>query len=286
MTAVVVLGAGGMLGHDLMEVLSAGSVRGYVRAEVDITNRVQVLGAIDGAHTVINAAAYTRVDDAESEEDVAFQVNAVGAGVVASACSELGSRLIHVSTDYVFDGQAAVPYQEDHARNPQTAYGRTKAAGEEQVLANNADNSIIIRTAWLYGEHGPNFVATMLSLAKNRDTVSVVTDQVGQPTWSRDLAHMIRVLVDSPITRGIFHGTNAGEASWWDFARTIFTSAGLDLDRVVPTTSEAFVRPAQRPAWSVLGHKQWAAHGLPAPRAWAEAFDEAWTDVFSGKAVA
>jgi dTDP-4-dehydrorhamnose reductase len=189
-----------------------------------------------------------------------------------------------VSTDYVFGGEATVPYPEDYPRNPQSAYGRTKAAGEERVLSAHPDKSIIIRTAWLYGEHGPNFVSTILSLAASRDSVSVVTDQVGQPTWSKDLARMIANLAYSSVRSGVFHGTNSGQASWWEFARAIYTHAGLDPERVIPTNSAEFVRPAPRPAWSVLGHHEWSTHNLPEPRSWQEAFDEAWSEVFSQRA--
>ena len=283
MNSLAVLGAGGMLGQDLMEVLAPHNPRGLTRADVDVTSSRQVRDALQGVRTVINAAAYTRVDAAESNEDTAFQVNAVGARIVAEACKELGARLIHVSTDYVFGGDSTVPYPEDHPLSPRSAYGRTKAAGERRVLSSHPDQSIIIRTAWLYGEHGPNFVSTMLSLARKQDSVSVVTDQVGQPTWSKDLARMIAALADSSVASGIFHGTNSGQASWWEFARTIFTHAGFDPERGLPTTSAEFVREAPRPAWSVLGHQEWSAHSLPEPRSWHEAFAEAWSEVFSEK---
>jgi len=284
MNSLVVLGAGGMLGQDLMEVLAPHNPRGLTRNDIDITSPHQVGEAIHGVDIVINAAAYTHVDAAESDEDTAFQVNAVGAEIVADACRKVGARLIHVSTDYVFGGEATVPYPEDHPRNPQSAYGRTKAAGEERVLSAHPDKSIIIRTAWLYGEHGPNFVSTILSLAASRDSVSVVTDQVGQPTWSKDLARMIANLAYSSVRSGVFHGTNSGQASWWEFARAIYTHAGLDPERVLPTNSAEFVRPAPRPAWSVLGHHEWSTHNLPEPRSWQEAFDEAWSEVFSQRA--
>jgi dTDP-4-dehydrorhamnose reductase len=281
MSTIAVLGSKGMLGHDLMSVLKGHSVVGFSRSDLNITAPEAVIKALSGFETVINAAAYTKVDDAETHPKEAFAVNAEGARHIARACHEHGSRLIHVSTDYVFDGTARKPYAEDHPRNPQSVYGMSKAAGEEGVLEANPDHTIIVRTAWLYGEYGPNFVATMLNLAAHNDTVSVVTDQIGQPTWSRDLALMITSIVDSDVRGGIFHGTNAGQESWWDFARVVFEKAGLDPARVLPTTSAQFVRPAPRPAWSVLDHSQWAKNGLPEPRRWEEAFAEAWDVVFS-----
>lgn len=282
MSSIAVLGAPGMLGHDLVDVLSVHhDVTGFSKDELDITDKKTLEDRLPGFDTVINAAAYTKVDDAETHESLAFAINAVGAGNVAEVCARRNLRLVHISTDYVFDGTSTVPYDENHPLNPQSAYGRSKAQGEREVLGRNPSRSLIVRTAWLYGEHGPNFVTTMLKLAAERDTVSVVTDQIGQPTWSKDLATMVLSLVDSPLQSGIFHGTNAGHTSWFDFAKVIFETAGLDPARVLPTTSADFQRPAPRPAWSVLGHDAWRDHGFQAPRPWHEAFREAWTAVFA-----
>lgn len=281
MSRIAVLGAQGMLGRDLMSILEDYDVTGFSKSHLDITNEQAVRESLAGFDTVINAAAYTKVDDAETREELALAINGAGAGNIARVCKELGARLIHVSTDYVFDGDATTPYPEDAPRAPRSVYGKSKTAGEEAVLAEHPDDSVIIRTAWLYGEHGQNFVSTMLRLGAEHDTVSVVTDQVGQPTWSRDLARMISSLVDSPVRSGVFHGTNSGKASWWDFARAIFEHAGWNPERVHPTRSAEFIRPAPRPTWSVLGHEQWQANGLPTPRGWQEAFDEAWTEVFA-----
>jgi dTDP-4-dehydrorhamnose reductase len=279
MTRIAVIGAGGMLGTDLMSVLAPSGPTGFTKSELDITDAVAVTEALVGFDVIVNAAAYTKVDDAESHSDLAFAVNAKGPLNIAKACATHGQRLIHVSTDYVFDGTATTPYTEDHPTKPRSVYGASKAEGEKNVRSVLPDSSIIVRTAWLYGHGGPNFVATMLKLAESRDTVSVVTDQIGQPTWSRDLAGMIASLIDSPVRSGIFHGTNGGHASWYDFAQAIFSAAGLDPQRVLPTTSESFVRPAPRPAWSVLGHDEWDRHGLPMPRHWREAFQDAWDSV-------
>lgn len=269
MTRYLVTGAGGMLGADLQQVLRGREVTALTRGDLDITDAGAVRDAIAGHEVVINSAAYTNVDAAESDEAAAFAVNATGAGNVANAAAAVGARLVHISTDYVFDGAGSHPYAENTARAPLGEYGRTKAAGEELVLQH--PDVYLVRTAWLYGEHGPNFARTMLRLAAERDTVSVVTDQIGQPTWSRDLAQMIVGLLDAETPFGIYHGTNSGEASWYEFARAIFEESGLDPDRVQPTDSSSFVRPAPRPAYSVLGHGAWAAAGLPAPRPWRDA---------------
>lgn len=269
MTRYLVTGAGGMLGHDLLRILADRDVTPLTRADLDVTDAGAVRDAVTGHDVVINAAAYTAVDDAESHEADAFAVNATGAGNLADAAAEHGARLVHVSTDYVFDGTATTPYAEHAPRDPLGAYGRTKAAGEELVLRH--PSSTVVRTAWLYGADGANFARTMRRLADERDTVSVVTDQVGQPTWSRDLAAAIVGLLDADAPAGIYHGTNAGSASWFEFARAIFEDSGLDPARVLPTDSAAFVRPAPRPSYSVLGHDAWASAGLPAPRPWREA---------------
>jgi dTDP-4-dehydrorhamnose reductase len=273
MTRYLVTGAGGMLAADLVRVLEGRQVTALGRRDLDITDAAAVREAVVGHDVVINTAAFTNVDAAESDKQTAFAVNATGAGNVADAAAAVGARLVHVSTDYVFDGTGTRPYAEDSPRAPLGAYGRSKAAGEE--LVQRHPGVYLVRTAWLYGEHGSNFARTMLRLAGERDTVSVVTDQVGQPTWSRDLAAAIVALVDAEAPFGIYHGTNAGEASWFDFARAIFEESGLDPERVKPTDSSSFTRPAPRPAYSVLSHAAWATARLPAPRPWRDALHTA-----------
>jgi len=286
MTRILLTGAGGMLGHDLQAVLADYDLTAMSRADLDITDQEAVNQAVAGHDVVVNAAAYTQVDQAETEPDEAMRINAEGPAALARACGSNHVRLIHVSTDYVFDGSANTPYPEDTPRNPQSVYGRTKAASEEALEEIYPEGSLIIRTAWLYGTYGTHFPGTMLKLSKTHDTLSVVTDQVGQPTWSRDLARMIRTLIESDIRSGIFHGTNSGRTSWCDFAKEVFRLAGLDPERIKPTTSDAFVRPAPRPAWSVLGHDAWSDAGLETPRPWQEALQEAFPEVFPGFAVA
>jgi len=281
MTKILLTGSQGMLGCDLTEVLAGHELTAAPRSSLDITDFEQVREAVAGIDVVVNAAAYTDVDGAESHSELAFSINAEGPRNLARACREHGARLIQVSTDYVFDGAASQRYAENAPRNPVSIYGRSKAAGEEAVLEEHSEGSLIVRTAWLYGEHGSSFPATMLKLAGARDTIEVVTDQVGQPTWTMDLARQIRLLIEHGVGRGIFHGTNSGQTSWFDFARSIFLHAGLDPERIQPTTSEAFPRPAARPHWSVLGHDAWAEVGIDAPRNWQEALDEAFPRCFS-----
>jgi len=274
---VLVTGGGGMLGQDLAQALEGRDATILARAQLDITDPAAVDAAVEGHDVVVNAAAYTRVDDAESDEAAALAINGTGAGNLAAAAARHGATIIQVSTDYVFDGSATSPYDEDAPIAPRSAYGRTKAEGERLVALENPDRHIIVRTAWLYGAGGPNFARTMLRLAKDHETVSVVTDQVGQPSWTADVAASIVRLIDADIERGIFHATNAGSASKFDFARAVFEVAGLDPSRVHPTDSAAFVLPAPRPAYSVLGHGTWAAAGLAPLRDWREALEAAAT---------
>jgi dTDP-4-dehydrorhamnose reductase len=251
----VVTGAGGMLGADVVDVLRASGqdVVGLTRSEVDVRDPAACLAAVAGADAVVNAAAWTDVDGAESDEGGAFAVNAVGAANVARACSAHSAVLVHVSTDYVFDGAGTSPYPVDAPLDPLNAYGRTKAAGEWAVRA-ECRGAHVVRTAWLYGERGSSFVRTMLRLAAERETVEVVDDQRGQPTWTRDLAAYVRDLVLDGAPAGVHHGTSTGDATWCDLARETFRLAGLDPARVRPTTSDSYRRPAARPTYSVLAN--------------------------------
>lgn len=271
----LITGASGMLGRDLQAVLTGRDVTALGRADLDVTDAAAVTAAVRGHDVVLNCAAYTKVDDAETHEDEAYAANAVGPGNLASASAELGARLVTISTDYVFDGKATTPYAEDRPRDPINAYGRTKAAGEELALERHPGGTFVVRTAWLYGEHGPNFARTMLQLAGSKDTWSVVDDQLGQPTWTADLAAQIVELLDTGAPGGIYHGTNSGQATWFEFARAVLEASGLDPDRITPTDSGAFVRPAPRPSYSVLGHDAWAAAGIAEMRPWREALEAA-----------
>lgn len=268
---VLVTGANGMLGRDLQEALGGHEVTALGRADLDVTDPEAVDAAVSEHDAVVNCAAYTKVDDAEAHEAEAYAVNATGPANLAAACARRGARLVTISTDYVFDGTATSPYEEDRPRDPLNAYGRTKAAGEELALQRHPGGTYVVRTAWLYGAHGPNFARTMLQLAASRDTWSVVDDQVGQPTWTADLAAQIVRLLESEAPAGVYHGTNSGEATWYEFARAVLEEAGLDPERIQPTDSSAFVRPAPRPAYSVLAHGGWARAGLAPMRPWREA---------------
>lgn len=274
----LILGGAGQLGRDLVDVLSDVPCVALDLPEVDITDVESVRVALRDAvpDVVVNTAAFTAVDAAETDEDTAERVNGVAPGIVAKACAEQqGTIMVQISTDYVFAGDAAEPYPEDAAPAPRSAYGRTKLHGEQAVRAALPERSYVVRTAWLYGAHGANFVKTMLRLERERDVVDVVADQVGQPTWSHDLARHLRLLVEANAPFGTYHGTNSGVTSWFEFTREIFRRCGADPERVQPVTTEAFPRPAPRPAYSVLGHEAWARAGLPAMRPWQEALAEA-----------
>ena len=275
MTRYLITGASGQLGRDLQTALEGREVTALGRADLDVTDLDAVRAAAAGHDVIINASAYTKVDAAETDEEAAFAVNAVGPHNLAIAASECGAKLVTISTDYVFDGSATTPYAENTPRGAISAYGRTKGEGERLALEAHPDGTYIVRTAWLYGAGGPNFAKTMVKLAGSHDTVSVVDDQRGQPTWTGDLAAQIVALVDADAPAGIYHGTNSGETTWFDFAKAIYVEAGLDPERVLPTTSADFVRPAPRPSYSVLGHDGWAAAGLAPMRDWREALSDA-----------
>ena len=251
----VVVGSAGMLGSDLMRELALRGypARGLARATLDVTDPDACEREVAGADVVINCAAWTAVDEAETREDDAHAVNSRGAKNLARACSTRGARLVHLSTDYVFDGAAHAPYAEGADPSPASAYGRTKAAGECEVLSESPDN-LVVRTAWLYGAGGPCFPRTIAHIAADRERIDVVEDQLGQPTWTRDVADLIIRLSEADAPGGIYHATSQGQASWFEFAQAVVAAAGIDPAMVHPTSSAAFARAAPRPAYSVLGH--------------------------------
>jgi dTDP-4-dehydrorhamnose reductase len=282
-TAWLVTGATGQLGTDLQAVLAQRAVEhpddtvtALGRAELDLTDESQVrsrvrqwLDGATGRPVLLNAAAYTAVDAAEDDEPTAQLVNGEAPGWLAQELGghrERQGRLVHVSTDYVFAGDASTPYGTDDEPAPRTAYGRTKLAGERAVAAAGGD-AVVVRTAWVYAAHGSNFVRTMLRLQAERDTVSVVDDQTGSPTWSLDLATGLVQAALSPA-RGVLHATNTGATTWHGLAQLVFALTGADPARVLPTTTDAFPRPAPRPAYSVLDPASWTAAGLPALPPW------------------
>ena len=279
---VLVTGSNGMLATDLVDSLRDAGVTDLLlvdRDQLDICDASAVDKTVADVDVVINCAAYTAVDAAEEDEGTAFEINATGAGNLAEACARHGARLVHISTDYVFAGDASEPYSEDAEPNPAGAYGRTKAAGEQAVRASGAD-ALVVRTAWLYGRGGPCFPKTIARLVSERGSISVVDDQIGQPTWTRDVSAFIVRLLEADAPAGIYHATSAGKCSWFDFATAIIASAGLS-GAVEPTTSDKFPRPAPRPAWSVLGHDAHEALGIAGIGPWDERWQTASAEVLA-----
>lgn len=273
-----VLGHAGMLGQDFMSALAAQQVTGFDRAEFDITNIDSVKSVLTGFNVVVNCAAWTAVDEAEEKEAAALAVNGDGPKNVAIVCKEIGAKLVHISTDYVFSGDAEIPYRENAEVGPKSAYGRTKLAGEVAVREYLPHDNFIVRTAWLYGEHGPNFIKTMINLEKSRETISVVNDQIGQPTWTKDLVTQVITMISTDVPSGTYHATSSGQTSWFGLTQRIFEMIGADPNRVLPTTTESFPRPAPRPAFSVLGHDKWNSVGMNPIRVWDEALAAAFED--------
>ncbi|HEY0119818.1 MAG TPA: dTDP-4-dehydrorhamnose reductase [Cellulomonas sp.] len=279
----LVTGAKGMLGQDLVALLGdrGHDVVGIDREEADITDPSSVAGLVDGFDLVANCAAYTAVDAAEAEESTAFGVNSVGPALLARAARAAGARMVQISTDYVFAGNATEPYGESAPIAPRSAYGRTKAAGEWAVRAEAPDH-LIVRTAWLYGAHGACFPKTIARVARERGHLDVVADQVGQPTWTADLAQLVLRLVESGAPAGIYHGTSSGRTSWFEFARAVVSAAGMDPAMVRATASTESDRPARRPAFSVLGHDGLVDVGVAPIGAWGERWELAASSVLAG----
>ncbi|MEU2245680.1 dTDP-4-dehydrorhamnose reductase [Streptomyces sp. NPDC019224] len=280
-----------MLGRDLTTALAREGVTVVAadRAALDIADPARVRAAFAAYRpaVVVNCAAWTAVDDAESQEEAALRVNGTGPAVLADACRAHGGVLLHVSTDYVFAGDADRPYPEDAPTAPRSAYGRTKLAGERAVLETLPETGHVVRTAWLYGAGGANFVRTMIKLEAVKDTLDVVDDQRGQPTWTADLAGLLvrlgRAALDGTAPAGVYHGTSGGETSWYGLAREVFRLLGADPDRVHPTTSAAFARPAPRPAYSVLAHDRFTAAGIAPVRDWRPALHAAFPGLLAAE---
>jgi dTDP-4-dehydrorhamnose reductase len=252
--------------------------------DLDITQSSTVSEAIEklSPTVIINCAAWTDVDGAESHEVDASRVNSDGPEHLAMAAKQSNSKLIHVSTDYVFSGKSQSPWQIADEISPQSAYGRTKAQGESRVLISHPENSFVVRTAWLYSPWGKNFAKTMTKLAiKGDDEVRVVNDQVGQPTSASDLAKQLVELGLSTSRAGVYHGTNSGQATWFEFAQEIFKLAGADVGRVTPVSSSEYPGPAKRPSYSVLSHDAWASTSVKPLRDWRIALEEAMPAIIS-----
>jgi dTDP-4-dehydrorhamnose reductase len=282
----LITGGSGQLGIAVSEELDS---RGLLFSalgsrDLDITDSKNVNDFIaqNSPTVIVNCAAWTDVDGAESDEKSASKVNGQGPENLALAAASIGARLIHISTDYVFSGESQRPFEIDDHIDPQSAYGRTKADGEKKVLITYPKNSYIVRTAWLYSAEGKNFAKTMTRLALNSDgEVRVVNDQIGQPTSALDLAQQIVDLGLELAPAGIYHGTNGGQASWFEFAQEIFSLAGADINRVVPVSSSEYPRPAKRPSYSVLSHEEWSKTSISPMRDWKIALASVMPEIIS-----
>ena len=281
---VLITGAEGQLGLKLHEVLRSTNfeILSLSRSELDITQTEQVDRVINTTKPdwVINTAAYTNVDGAESEPEKAHLVNASGPENLASSSVRINAKFIQISTDYVFDGKSKNPYEENDKKNPKSVYGASKSIGEDKIIAAMDSNYYIIRTSWLYSEYKSNFAKFMASRAiHGLDTVDVVNDQFGQPTYAGDLALQLLNVIQNRPQFGIYHGTNSGRCSWHEYAREIFTLAGEDPNRVQEISSLKLERKAQRPENSSLSHSQWRKSGLREMRNWKEALHESFPQI-------
>ena len=273
---ILITGSNGLLGHELTSILKDHTLILLSHSQLDISDSESVNKQIDSASPdiVINSAAYTQVDACESNYDLAYSSNALGPKNLAIKCKELDIPLIHISTDYVFEGNEKenLPLKENDKLGPKTVYGKTKLEGEK-LVQENCDKYFILRTAWLYGE-GKNFVKTMLNLSKKNKELKVVNDQIGSPTYAKDLAKAIKEIIDKKSDKyGIYHVTNKGEVSWYEFAKKIFEIKKIEI-KINPVTSDEFPRPAPRPHYSVLNNQKWIDAGFTPLRNYEESLKE------------
>lgn len=275
MARVVITGAAGQLGVDLVRGFEARGheVIGLTRQDVDFTNGPRTGEAIAASKpdVVINSAAYTAVDKAETDPHTAWQVNAFAPGFIAQACERAGARLVQISTDYVFNGMRGRPWTEWDNTDPKSVYGASKCAGERQATQ-YCSRAYVVRTSWVLGEHGNNFAKTMLRLGRSLDALTVVDDQLGSPTFTVDLVDRIALILDTDHY-GIWHASNSGSCTWFELARRIFDRSGIEVD-LTPTTTQAFNAAAPRPANSVLANMMADHLGLPPMPAWQDSLDE------------
>lgn len=284
--AWLITGGSGQLGIAISKELGERGIlfHAWGSQDLDITKSEIVRDLVShlSPKAIINCAAWTDVDAAETNELQASRVNGDGVENIALAAKDCGAKLIHVSTDYVFSGESKSPWQVGDAINPQSAYGRTKADGEGRILGIYPENSSIVRTAWLYSPWGKNFAKTMTRIAANgQGEVRVVNDQMGQPSCATDVAKVLIELGLSSSPAGIYHGTNSGEGTWFEFAQEIFKLVGADVNRIVPVSSSEYRRPAQRPSYSVLNHDAWAKTTVQPLRDWRIALQEAMPAIIS-----
>lgn len=271
---VLITGSNGMLGHDLIDVLNDKHELILTTSKtLDITDKEHTVEFIkeNKPDIVINSAAYTDVDGCEENRELAFSINGEGVRNLAIGCREADCPLLHISTDYVFNGKNDTPWVEDDEIGPINVYGKSKLEGE-QAIQDILDKFFIVRTAWLYGINGGNFPKTMLELAKTHDELTVVYDEVGTPTYTPDLAEAIGKLIETDYY-GIYHITNSGSCSWCEFAKYIFEIAGVNV-KVTPVTASEFARPAPRPSYSVLNNKRWDDNGFEPLRSYKEAIKD------------
>ncbi len=271
---ILITGSNGMLGHDLQDVLKDKHELILTTSKtLDITDKDNTIKVIEenNPDIVINSAAYTDVDGCEENQELAYSVNGEGVRNLALACRQIDCPLVHISTDYVFDGTARDPIAEDGEIGPISIYGKSKLEGEK-AIQEILDKYFIVRTAWLYGINGKNFPKTMLELAKNHSAITDVYDEVGTPTYTPDLAYGISQLIETDYY-GVYHLTNSGSCSWCEFARYIFEVANKDV-KVIPVTASEFARPAPRPSYSVLNNKNWIDNGFEPLRSYKEAIKE------------
>ena len=280
----LVLGANGQLGQELINLLKTRNIEaiGTDQKEIDFAKPNEIaekLGKLNPSN-IVNCGAYTQVDKAEEESELANLINAQAVGVIAKFASEGNIPFVHISTDYVFDGTATSPYLENEKVNPKSVYGSSKALGEKETVENNSA-AYILRTAWVYGEYGNNFPKVIARKLKNNEELNVVNDQIGSPTWTYDLASAIVEVLEKKPEPGIYHVTNSDSCSWFEFAQEIAKSINADANLVKPTDSKSFVRPAVRPKYSVLSNGKWKNAGLTPLRSWKAAWDKAAPTVLS-----
>ncbi len=271
---VLITGANGQLGKDLVSILGQNAeVYGMNRNDLDVTNAdlcTEIISSIK-PDVIVHAAAYTAVDKAESDEDAAYKVNAIGSRNIAVVAEKIGSKVCYISTDYVFDGESSVPYREYDNTNPQGVYGKSKRAGEI-LIQTLCSKYFIVRTSWVYGLYGHNFVKTMIKVGSEKDSLKVVNDQTGSPTYTVDLSYFIQDLIKTEHY-GIYHASNTGVCSWFEFAKAIFEEAGMST-QVEPCTTDEFPRPAPRPKYSVMEHLAIRTNGFNDLRPWREALSD------------
>lgn len=275
---ILLIGKNGQVGSDLVKLLEKNKISFIAldRSDIDLSiieNIKEKILSFDFDH-LINCAAYTKVDLAETEIELATKINALAVAEMALACKEKNANLIHISTDYVFAGDSKTPYLETDTTNPQSVYGMGKLQGEEFALRLNP-KTWILRTAWVYGEAGSNFAKTISKLLESEKELAVVNDQIGAPTWSLNIAEAILNLIEINPEYGIYNCTNQGEVSWFDFAQAIAITLQIDKEIVKPVNSQNFSRPAKRPSYSVLSNKKWINAGLRPLPTWQDAWNQA-----------